>query len=85
MSERDDYVAGRLLDRDDEREHRLAWEAQQAEDLGLDRRHVTRDEMIEHLAAERRAVEGAAAEAHERHLAQHPASARARYPMGSES
>lgn len=81
MSERDDYIAGRLMDRDDEREHRQAWEAQHAEDHALDEPRPSPDEMRARFAAERREVESAWAEAFDRHREHHPSSARPRYPL----
>lgn len=68
MSERDDYIVGRLLDRDDEaawRESREDYEAQRAEDLALDHRPVSNGEMRDRWARDRAAVESASAEAHE--------------------
>lgn len=59
---RDEYrewVADALLDRDDRDE----WERQRNADLGLDAPRPTHDEMVEHWAVERRAIEKAAAEA----------------------
>ena len=68
MSDRADWIAGRLLDRDDEaawRESRADYEAQHAEDLALARRPVSTRQMVDRWTADRAAVEAASAEAHD--------------------
>ena len=51
--ERDEYIAGRLIDGDEQRD----WEAQRDVDLGHDVGWVSTDEMVETWARERRKVE----------------------------
>ena len=81
MSDRADYIAGRLLDRDDEaawRESRAEYEAQHAEDLALERRPVSTGQMVDRWTADRAAVEAASAEAHD---AERPRGWRRQYPL----
>ncbi len=67
---RNEFIAGRLSDREDEaawRDTRVEWETQRALDLGLGARWVSTAEMRAHWAAERAAVE---AQSHREHVAE---------------